>query len=71
MVLVCTHGVRDACCAIKGRPIAGAVAKALASSDVEVLECSHLNGHRFAGTALTLPMASATAASTRATPPRS
>lgn len=55
MVLVCTHGVRDACCAIKGRPIAGAVAKALASSDVEVLECSHLNGHRFAGTALTLP----------------
>lgn len=52
MILVCTHGVRDACCAIKGRPIAGMLARAFGD---EVWECSHLNGHRFAGTALVLP----------------
>jgi hypothetical protein len=52
MVLVCTHGVRDACCAIKGRPIAGILGRSL---DNEVWECSHLAGHRFAGTALVLP----------------
>lgn len=52
LVLVCTHGVRDACCAIKGRPVAGMLSKAL---EAEVWECSHLNGHRFASTALVLP----------------
>ena len=52
MLLVCTHGVRDACCAIKGRPIVGMLARAFGD---EVGECSHLNGHRFAGTALSLP----------------
>lgn len=52
LILVCTHGVRDACCAIKGRPVAGMVNKAF---EGEVWECSHLNGHRFAGTALVLP----------------
>jgi len=52
MTLVCTHGIRDACCAIKGRPIAGMLSRDL---DEEVWECSHLNGHRFAGTALLLP----------------
>lgn len=51
-VLVCTHGVRDACCAIRGRPIAGQLAKALPE---EVWECTHLGGHRFAGTMLLLP----------------
>lgn len=52
MLLVCTHGVRDACCAIKGRPIVGMLARVHGD---EVWECSHLNGHRFAGTALSLP----------------
>lgn len=52
MILVCTHGVRDVCCALKGRPIAGMLSRAFPG---EVWECSHLNGHRFAGTALVLP----------------
>jgi len=52
MVLVCTHGTRDACCAVRGRPIVAALARALPD---EVWECTHLGGHRFAGTLLTLP----------------
>jgi len=52
MVLVCTHATRDACCAVRGRPIAATLAKALPE---EVWECTHLGGHRFAGTLLSLP----------------
>ena len=52
MVLVCTHGTRDACCAVRGRPIVAALARALPD---EVWECTHLGGHRFAGTLLSLP----------------
>jgi hypothetical protein len=52
MVLVCTHGIRDTCCAVLGRPIVNAVARALPD---EVWECTHLGGHRFAGTLLSLP----------------
>jgi hypothetical protein len=52
MVLVCTHATRDACCAVRGRPIVAALARALPD---EVWECTHLGGHRFAGTLLSLP----------------
>ena len=52
MILVCTHGTRDACCAVRGRPIVAALARALPD---EVWECTHLGGHRFAGTLLSLP----------------
>ncbi|HYN65420.1 MAG TPA: sucrase ferredoxin [Ornithinibacter sp.] len=52
MVLVCTHGTRDACCAVRGRPIVATLARALPE---EVWECTHLGGHRFAGTLLSLP----------------
>ncbi|GAA4399537.1 sucrase ferredoxin [Fodinibacter luteus] len=52
MVLVCTHGTRDACCAVRGRPIVATLARALPD---EVWECTHLGGHRFAGTLLSLP----------------
>ncbi len=52
MVLICTHGVRDVCCALKGRPVVGMASRAFPD---EVWECSHLNGHRFAATALVLP----------------
>ena len=52
MVLVCTHATRDACCAVRGRPIALTLARALPD---EVWECTHLGGHRFAGTLLSLP----------------
>jgi hypothetical protein len=52
MVLVCTHGIRDACCAVKGRPIVNSLARAFPD---QVWECTHLGGHRFAGTLLSLP----------------
>ena len=52
MVLVCTHGTRDACCAVRGRPIVATLARALPD---ETWECTHLGGHRFSGTLLSLP----------------
>ena len=52
MVLVCTHGTRDTCCAVRGRPIVASLARALPE---QVWECTHLGGHRFAGTLLSLP----------------
>jgi hypothetical protein len=51
-LLVCTHGTRDVCCAVEGRALAAAVAE---TGQVDVWECSHLGGHRFAPTALVLP----------------
>ena len=51
MFLVCTHGTRDPCCAIRGRPVAAA----FASHHVDVWECSHLGGHRFGANVLVLP----------------
>ena len=50
--LVCTHGGHDACCALRGRPLARALP---ASGSSEVWECSHLGGDRFAANLLVLP----------------
>lgn len=52
LLLVCTHGRRDRCCAVDGRALAAAV---VATGERDVWECSHLGGHRFAPTALVLP----------------
>lgn len=52
LLLVCTNGRRDACCAEFGRPVAQAVAERLPE---ETWETTHLGGHRFAVAALTLP----------------
>jgi hypothetical protein len=52
LVLVCTNGRRDACCAEFGRPVATAMAAELPE---ETWETTHLGGHRFAVAALTLP----------------
>ncbi|MGI9002998.1 MAG: sucrase ferredoxin [Pseudonocardia sp.] len=52
LLLVCTHGRRDRCCALDGRALALALA---AAGEPGVWECSHLGGHRFAPTALVLP----------------
>ena len=52
MLLVCTHGRRDRCCAVDGRALARAVA---ATGESDVWESTHLGGHRFAPTALVLP----------------
>jgi hypothetical protein len=49
LLLVCTHGRRDRCCALDGRALA------LAVGDADVWETSHLGGHRFAPTAVVLP----------------
>jgi hypothetical protein len=52
LLLVCTNGRRDVCCALRGRPIAAALA---ARHGEAVWECTHIGGHRFAPTALLLP----------------
>jgi hypothetical protein len=52
MLLVCTHGRRDRCCALDGRALVKALVEA---GEPDVWECSHLGGHRFAPTALVLP----------------
>ncbi|AKU19008.1 hypothetical protein VV02_16555 [Luteipulveratus mongoliensis] len=52
LLLVCTNGRRDVCCAIRGRPAALDAAQRIPG---RVLECSHIGGHRFAPTGIMLP----------------
>lgn len=52
MLLVCTNGRRDACCAVRGRPV---VLAAYDAAPEAVWEVSHIGGHRFAPTAIHLP----------------
>jgi hypothetical protein len=52
VALVCTNGKRDQCCAVRGRPVAAALA---ADTGWDTWESSHLGGHRFAATMLLLP----------------
>jgi hypothetical protein len=52
LLMVCTHGRRDRCCALDGRALATAL---VAGGEPHVWESSHLGGHRFAPTALVLP----------------
>lgn len=52
LFLVCTHGTHDACCALRGRPLALELAKARPG---RVWETSHLGGDRFAANLLILP----------------
>jgi hypothetical protein len=53
VVLVCTNGKHDVCCATFGRP----VVRALRTSRYAdaVWECSHIGGDRFAGNVVILP----------------
>ncbi|MCX4097208.1 sucrase ferredoxin [Nocardia sp. alder85J] len=51
-ILVCTHGKRDQCCALLGRPIAARLATEYPD---RVWECSHTGGHRFAPAMVLLP----------------
>ncbi len=53
MALVCTHGRHDVCCAVRGRPVAAALAAAATGWDV--WECSHVGGDRFAANVLLVP----------------
>jgi hypothetical protein len=50
--LVCTNGKHDPCCADLGRPVARALATALAP---DVWESSHVGGDRFAANVVCLP----------------
>jgi len=49
--LVCTHGRHDACCAVRGRPVAAALATAYPE---RTWECSHIGGDRFAANVVVL-----------------
>ena len=56
--VVCTHGKRDRCCAINGRPVADALDKYSQENwgeEPALWEISHIAGHRFAPAFMTLP----------------
>ncbi len=52
LYLVCTHGRKDRCCAVRGRPVAHALS---AARPGQVWESSHLGGDRFAPNLVVLP----------------
>jgi len=52
LFLVCAHGRHDACCALRGRPVAQALERARPG---RVWETTHLGGDRFAANVLVLP----------------
>jgi hypothetical protein len=53
LLLVCTHGRHDQCCAVRGRPLAAALS---ALRPEQVWECSHVGGDRFAANLVVLPL---------------
>ena len=53
LVLVCGHGSRDQCCALRGTAVFGALAGELAEEELWL--SSHHGGHRFAANVLVLP----------------
>ena len=52
ILLLCTNGRRDVCCAVRGRPVA---LEASVAHPGRVWEASHTGGHRFAPTGVLLP----------------
>ena len=52
LLLVCTHGRKDVCCAVRGRPVAAALARHWPE---QTWECSHTGGDRFAANVIVLP----------------
>jgi hypothetical protein len=53
LYLVCSHGIRDQCCAREGIPVFNAMEKERPGM---VWQTTHLGGHRFAATLVALPM---------------
>jgi hypothetical protein len=53
LVLVCGHGTRDACCALRGSMVYGALAGQVSPDALWI--SSHQGGHRFAANVLVLP----------------
>jgi hypothetical protein len=54
LVLVCGHGMRDACCALRGTAVYAALTENLGEDEVWL--SSHQGGHRFAANVLVLPV---------------
>lgn len=52
VVLVCTHGQRDSCCGRRGYPLYDALRT---QPSLDVWQCSHIGGDRFAANAVVLP----------------
>ncbi|WP_411082265.1 sucrase ferredoxin [Streptomyces sp. cmx-18-6] len=52
VVLVCAHGLHDACCAVRGRPVGGVLS---ARWPDLVWECTHVGGDRFAANVVVVP----------------
>ncbi|MDX3605040.1 sucrase ferredoxin [Streptomyces sp. FL06-04B] len=52
VVLVCAHGLHDACCAVRGRPVGQALS---ARWPDLVWECTHVGGDRFAANVVVVP----------------
>ncbi|MGH3109549.1 MAG: sucrase ferredoxin [Gaiellaceae bacterium] len=53
LFVVCTHGKRDRCCALNGRPLYDALRRETESS--RVWQSTHVGGDRFAGNVVVLP----------------
>lgn len=53
LVLVCGHGSRDRCCALRGTAVFAALSDRLEEEELWI--SSHLGGHRFAANVLVLP----------------
>jgi hypothetical protein len=53
LLVVCTHGKRDQCCALNGRPLYDALRHETDSS--RVWQSTHVGGDRFAGNVVVLP----------------
>jgi hypothetical protein len=52
LLMVCTHGRHDRCCATRGRPVAEALSRRWPG---RTWECSHIGGDRFAPNVVVLP----------------
>lgn len=52
LLLVCTHGRHDRCCAVRGRPVAQELAR---HRPDRTWECSHTGGDRFAANLVVVP----------------
>ena len=52
LLLVCAHGRHDVCCAVRGRPVAAALAEHWPE---QTWECSHVGGDRFAANLVVVP----------------
>lgn len=52
LVLVCTHGQHDSCCGRRGYPLYDALSQ---QRGIDVWQCSHVGGDRFAANVVVLP----------------